>query len=323
MKKRFIEHALLGSVRPLRRSKQRWLRVVAGVLVITTSLTTPSYAQFATMDVPHIGVQLAEFAKKANDWVDTLKNYQVVKDAYNVATTANTIATGISKVTDQIHDLTTQGLALQNKIQADLKRVQNISNLRVSNMTDLKNLALNVSSFNFSTSLPSVGQTQQFTQALASGTDADAVVVKEALTSVSTKAGTTRTAREMRQQQTTAVMSQLAVENKAQQDKITQAFQYKKLSDEMTTSALELQQMTNTDGAMTMTDGERVAAQGRAADMLLKAQELRERAAALIASAAQKGPAQLAAEQVLRDQTQVAAMNAMHHAQFPLEDPDY
>lgn len=322
MKKRFIELAQLGAVRPLRRSERRWLRVVAGVLLFTTTIT-PSYAQFATMDIPHIGVQLAEFAKKANDWVDTLKNYQVVKDAYSVAQTANDISNGISKVTDQIHDLTTQGLALQQKVQADLRKVQDISNLRVSNMTDLKNLALNVSSFNFATSLPSLGQTQRFTQALASGTDADAIIVKEALTSVSTANGTARTAREMRQQQTTAVMSQLAVENKAQQDKITQAFQYRTLANEMTTSALELQAATNTDNTMAMTDGERVAAQGRAADMLLKAQELREKAGALIAASAQKGPAQLAAEKVLEDQTQIAGFNAMHHAQHPNEDPDY
>jgi hypothetical protein len=297
-------------------------RLVAAALLVSVA-TPPARAQFATMDIPHIGVQLAEFAKKANDWVETLKNYEVVKDAYAAAQTANNISNDIKGVTDQVRSLTSEGLALQQQIQNDLKQVGNIRNLRVSNMSDLKNLALNLSNLNFASALPSLGQSQRFTQALASGTDADAEVVKEALTVVSTKAGITRTARDMREQQTTAVMSQLALENKAQQDKITQAFQYKKLADELTASAVELQSSTNTANAMSMTDGERVAAQGRAADMLLKAQELREKASTLIASAAQKGPTQMAAEKALMDQMQVAGLTAMHAADHADEDPAY
>lgn len=275
------------------------------------------------MDIPHIGVQLAEFAKKATDWVKTVQNYAVVRDAFAAAQTANTISNNIKSVTDQVRSLTNDGLNLQRQIQADLKMVANIRNLRVSNMTDLKNLALNLSNLNFASALPSLGQSQRFTQALASGTDVDAETVKEALTMVSTKSGTRRTASEMRQQQTTAVMSQLALENKAQQDKITQAFQYKKLADELTASAVELQTSTNTANQMSMTDGERVLTQARAADMLLKAQDLREKGNALIASAAEKGPTQLAAEKAMMDEMQVAGLTAMHAADHTDEDPAY
>lgn len=304
-------------------SYSSWVaRFVAAALVVSVA-TQPARAQFATMDIPHIGVQLTEFAKKATDWVKTVENYSVVKDAFAAAQTANNISTSINSITDQVRNLTSQGLALQQQIQSDLKMVQNIRNLRVSNMTDLKNLSLNLSNLNFASALPSLGQTSLFTQALTSGNDADAETVKEALTVVSTKSGVRRTATEMRQQQTTAVMAQLALENKAQQDKITQAFEYKKLADELTASAVELQTSTNTANQMSMTDGERVAAQGRVADMLLKSQELRERASGLIASAAQKGPTQLAAEKVMFDEMQVAGMTAMHSAMHPDEDPAY
>lgn len=305
------------------RKHNSWAARLVALILIVSSTAMPARAQFATMDIPHIGVQLAEFANKAREWVKQLQNFAVVRDVYSAAQTANNIADNIKNVTNQVRDLTNDGLALQRSIQDGLKQVQNIRNLRVSNMTDLKNLALNVSNLNFASALPVLGQTQRFTQALAAGTDADAEIVKEALTVVSTKSGVRRTARDMREQQTTAVMSQLALENKAQQDKISQAFQYKKLADELTTSAVELQTSTNTANAMVMTDGERVAAQGRAADMLLKAQDLREKASALISSAAQKGPTQLAAEKAMMDQMQVAGLTAMHQAMHPNEDAAY
>ncbi len=300
-----------------------WAGRVAAVALFVSTAALPVRAQFLTTDVPHIGVQLAEFATKAREWANTIRNYAVVRDVFDAAQTANNIADNIKSVTNQVRDLTNQGLALQQQIQNDLKMVANIRNLRVSNMTDLKNLALNLSTLNFASSLPSLGQTQRFTQALATGTDADAETVKEALTVVSTKAGVRRTARDMREQQTTAVMSQLALENKAQQDKITQAFQYKKAADEQVAAAVELQTSTNTVNAMSMTDGERVAANARANEMLLEAQKLRGLAAELMASAAQKGPTQLAAEKVLADQMQVAGLTAMHSAMHPNEDPAY
>lgn len=305
------------------RSFSPWAARLAAVALLVSSTALPARAQFATMDVPHIGVQLAEFATKAREWVKTIENYAVVKDAFQAAQTANNIANNIKSVTDQVRDLTNQGLALQQQIQADLKMVANIRNLRVSNMIELRNLALNLSSTNFASSLPSVGQTQVFTQALAVAADNDAEIAKEEFTVVSTKAGVRRSAREMRQQQTNAVMAQLAVENKAQHDKIIQAFQYRKLADEMTASAIELQASTNTDNAMSMTDGERVTVQNQSAQMMREAIELREKASALIASAAQKGPTQLIAEKVISDQNQVAGLNAMHHAMHPNEDADY
>lgn len=297
------------------------LRFGAALLAMSL-LPHMASAQFFTTDIPHIGVQLAEFAQKARDFVKQVQNFEVVKDAFEVANVANDISNGISAVTNQVRDLTNEGLSLQKSVQDGLKKVANIRNLRVSNMTDLRNLAMNTSSFNFSTALPMLGQTERFTQALANGADNDAKTVKDALNSISTRPGAIRTARDMRGQATTAAMAQLALENKSQEDKITQAFQYKHMADELTASAAEMQDATNTEAQLSMSDGERLATNRSAADMLLKAQELREKGSSLIASAAQKGPAQLAAEEVLLEKTQIAGFNAMHHAAHPTEDLD-
>lgn len=305
------------------RKNSPWAARFVAVALLASTTALPARAQFATMDIPHIGVQIVEFAKKANDWVKTVQNYAIVRDAFAAAQTANTIATNIKSVTDQVRTLTSDGLALQRSIQDGLKQVQNIRNLRVSNMTDLKNLALNLSTLNFSSFLPNLGQSQQLVQALADGTDASAITVKEALTVVSTKSGVRRTARDMREQQRMAVMGQLALENKAMQEKVTQAFQYKKTADEYTATAVELQATTNTTGAMVMTDGERVAVNARASDMLLKAQELREKASALMLAATEKGPTQIAAEKAMNDELQVAGLVAMHQAMHPDEVSAY
>lgn len=296
-----------------------------GVAVLLVSLAAqPARAQgMPTIDLGHIGVQLAEFFKKATEWGQTIKNYAVVKDAFKAAEMANEISTGINKVTNQVRDLTNQGLALQQQIQADLKMVANVRNLRVSNMSDLKNLALNVSSFNFSTGLASLGQTASFTRALASAKDADAVTVKEGLSMISTKDGVSRTAADMRQQKENAVMAQLAMENKSQLDKVTQAFQFRKLADELTASAVQLQTATNVEGGMSMTDGERLTQNASANAMLLKATEMREKAGTLMDAALVRGQAQLAADDAVRQANEVAGLVAMHQAMHPNEHPAY
>ena len=300
-----------------------WTPRLAAAALLVSIATQPAHAQFATMDIPHIGVQIAEFAKKANDWVKTVQNYSVVKDAYSAARTANDISTSINSITNQVRDLTTQGLNLQQKIQADLKLVANVRNLQVSNMSDLKNLALNVSSFNFSTGLASLGQAATFTRALASAQDADALTVKEGLSMISTKDGVRRTAADMREQKVNAVMAQLALENKSQLDKVTQAFQFRKLADEFTASAVQLQTATNAEGGMSMTDGERLTQNAAANTMLLKAQELREKAGALMDASTVRGQAQLAADDAVRQSNEVAGLVAMHQAMHPNETTAY
>jgi hypothetical protein len=289
--------------------------LLLGVCLVTAP--RPAAAQFATMDVPHIGVQLTEFAKKAQDWMETLKNYEVVRDAYAAAQTANDISTNIKAINDQVRSLTSDGLNLQRQIQADLRNVQNIRSLRISNLGDIKTIASNISGFTLGNYMPSLGQTQRFTNAMASAQDADAGVVKDIFNTVSTESGTTRNVRQSDEQKSEAAVTMLAVENNNQQQKIATAFRYKKTADELTAQAIELQDGVNTNSKFTMTDGERLLVQAQAANTLVRAQEFREKAETLLAEAARKGPAQKATETVMHDQNFVAGMQGMLREQMP------
>lgn len=276
-------------------------------------------AQFATVDFPHIGIQLTEFAQKAREWVQTVQSYQVVRDAYAVATTAKDISGRIRDISDQVKDLTSDGLALQRQIRDELKQVQNIRNLRVSNMQDVKNIASNISTMRLGNLFPSLGQSRRFTNALASSRDQDAATIKDIFNTVSTETGTRRNVNQSEEQKAEAAVTMLAVENGNQQEKIATAFRYKKTADELTAQAIELQDGTNTQNKFTMTDGERLLVQSKAADNMVKAQELRLQADALLASATQKGPAQLATENVMKEQTFVAGLQGIieqQHSNF-------
>lgn len=298
----------------------RKFRKTALLLALGAAFTTapqPASAQWLTTDIPHIGVQLAEFAKKAQDWWDTIQHYQVVKDAYNVATVAKDISGKIRDISDQVRSLTADGLAFQQQIQADLRKVQAIRNLRISNMTDVKNIASNLTALSLANLLPSLGQSPRFTAALASATDRDAGIIKEEFNTVSTTSGTRRNVLEANGQQAQAAVTMVAVETNAQEEKIATAFRYKRTADELTAQAIELQAGTNTDGKFTMSDGERLLVQSQAAANLVQAQELRQKAEELLAAAARKGPAQQATEQVMYEQNTVAGLQGILKEQMP------
>lgn len=295
------------------RSKiTRGLRLSLVLLLLTVLTPRPASAQWLTTDVPHIGVQLAEFATKAREWAKTIQNYSVVKDAFTAAKVANDISGKIKDISNQVRDLTGEGLALQRQIREDLKKVASIRNLRLSNMTDLRNMAMNLSTLNLANALPSLGQTQRFTQALAGAKDENVTEVSDALNWVSLKRGVRRNGTDTRMQMSTGAMAQLALEQKTQEDYIQQAFNYKKMADDLVMSADEARQATNTEGAMSMTDGERMIAQNNATQMMLQSQEYRSKASELLIKSTQKGPAQLAAEKSILDLQQIAGFNALH-----------
>jgi len=276
-------------------------------------------AQFLTTDVPHIGVQIAEFAKKAHDWVETVKSYSVIRDAYAVATTAKDISGKIRDISNEVKSLTTDGLNLQRQIREDLKKVASIKDLRISNMRDVKNMVSNLSTLHLGNLLPALGQSQRFTNALASAQDGDAAIIKDVFNTVSTVSGTRRNVLQAQDQAAESAVTRLAVENSNQQEKIAMAFRYKKTADELTAQAIELQDGTNTANKFSMTDGERLLVQSQASENLVKAQEFREKAETLLAEASKKGPAQQATEQVMKEQIFVAGMQGMlqqQHANF-------
>ncbi|SNR89373.1 hypothetical protein [Hymenobacter mucosus] len=285
--------------------------------VVLTSAPRPAAAQFLTTDVPHIGVQVAEFAKKAQDWLKHLENFRVVQDARNIASTAKDISGRIRDITGEVRGLTEDGLNLQKQIREDLKKVAAVKDLKISNMRDLKTLVTNLANLNLGHALPSVGQGNRFGQLLASATDNDAKQVKEMYNFVSSTSGTRRNVLEMQSQKELATLNTLALENSNQQEKVAMAFRYKRMADELSEQAVELQDGLNTQGKFSMTDGERVLAQDRAAHNMAQAQEYREKAETLLAASAVKGPTQLATEQVVQDQVFVASMQGMLESQHP------
>ena len=295
-------------------------------VLLSLSLLTPrpASAQFLTTDVPHIGVQLAEFGKKTLEWAKTIQNYAVVKDAFAAAKTANDISGKIKSISDQVRDLTGEGLALQKQIREDLKKVASIRNLKVSNMSDLRNMALNLSNMNMANALPSLGQSKRFSDALnRASTKQDMLDVIDGINVASIERGVRRNAADTRQQATTSAMTQLALENMLQQDKMEQAFRLKKSADELVKASEEMRMVTNTEGSLSMTEGERMSRNADANRMLLEAEGLRRQQGQLMAEASQKGPAQLAAEASLLELHQVAGLNALHHSMHPDQDRDY
>ncbi|MBG8556313.1 MULTISPECIES: hypothetical protein [Hymenobacter] len=275
----------------------------------------PAAAQWLTTDLPHIATQVAEFAKKARDWVKTVENYKIIQDARSIAGVTKDISGRIRDITGEVRSLTEDGLSLQRQIREDLKKVVAIKDLKISNMRDLKTLVTNLANIKLGQALPSLGQGSSFGQRLASATDADAVQVKEMFNVVSSTSGTRRNVLEMQEQKELAVLNTLALENSSQQEKVAMAFRYKKMADEMSAQAVELQDGLNTPNKFSMTDGERVLAHARAADNMAKAQEYREKAESLLAASAVKGPTQLATEQAVSEQVFVASMQGMLETQ--------
>ncbi|RYU84860.1 hypothetical protein, partial [Hymenobacter persicinus] len=74
-------------------------------------------AQAVVNDPLHMGVHIGDFAKRLAQWTETVKNYQVIKDAKQIA--------GVTKdITGQVKDITDETLQLQRQVQADLRKVQ-------------------------------------------------------------------------------------------------------------------------------------------------------------------------------------------------------
>ncbi len=67
-----------------------------------------AWAQMVVNDPLHMGVQIGEFAKRLQQWSSTVQNYQVVKDARQIA--------GVTKdITSEVRSLTQEGSTCRSR----------------------------------------------------------------------------------------------------------------------------------------------------------------------------------------------------------------
>lgn len=256
-------------------------------------------AQFVVNDPLHMGVHIGQFAKQLGEWAETVQNYQVVKDARQIA--------GVTKdITGQVKDLTSQGLDLQRQIQADLRKVQSIQDLRLSNPQELFTRALAMSGRGpgnqYMPVFPKAARLRQAMQLNNPGQDLNTVYDVFSQFGPGATTGDTRlTPQQYQGKREEAAVSTFAFEELATKRKIDTAFGYYKIADEMTQQSIELNATLKNPGRYAMTEGERMAALNTTNDNLIKAMQLRIEADRLISEASRPGPSHQAAQSVYAD----------------------
>lgn len=268
------------------------------LLAVAIVLNSTSQASAQIVNDPlHMGVHIGQFAKQLKEWGETVQNYQVVTDARNIA--------GVTRqITGDIKDLTTQGLQLQQQVQADLRKVQSVKDLYVSNPIQLFAEALSMSGrAQTNMYLPSFAKAQRLRQALQlTDSKKDVQTVYDVFSR--TTGGNTpdrMTSKDYQAKKEEAAVSTYAYEEMARKRKIDTALGYYKIADEMTKQSVELNATLKNPGRYTMTDGERMAALNTSNDNMIKAMNLRLEADKLLGETTQNGPMQAAAEGAYAD----------------------
>ncbi|TYZ05829.1 hypothetical protein FY528_20575 [Hymenobacter lutimineralis] len=256
-------------------------------------------AQAVVNDPLHMGVHIGDFAKRLAQWTETVKNYQVIKDAKQIA--------GVTKdITGQVKDITDETLQLQRQVQADLRKVQSIQDLRLSNPQELFARALAMSGRGQSNQyMPVFQKAERLRQALQlNNPQQDLNTVYDVFSrfgSGATAGNNRMSSQQYQQKREEAAVSTFAYEEMMQKKKIATAFGYYKIADEMTQQSIELNATLKNPGRYAMTEGERMVALNTSNDNMIKAMQLRQEADRLLAEAAQPGPSRQAAEMVYSD----------------------
>ncbi|GAA4389349.1 hypothetical protein [Hymenobacter koreensis] len=256
-------------------------------------------AQMVVNDPVHMGVHIGDFAKRLAQWTETVKNYQVIKDAKQIA--------GVTKdITGQVKNITDETLQLQRQVQADLRKVQSIQDLRLSNPQELFARALAMSGRGQSNQyMPVFQKAERLRQALQlNNPQQDLNTVYDVFSrfgSGSTAGNNRMSSQQYQQKREEAAVSTFAYEEMMQKKKIATAFGYYKIADEMTQQSIELNATLKNPGRYAMTEGERMVALNTSNDNMIKAMQLRQEADRLLAEAAQPGPSRQAAEMVYSD----------------------
>ncbi|MBC6992175.1 hypothetical protein [Hymenobacter sp. BT491] len=268
-------------------------------LALTLATAAESKAQMVVNDPLHMGVQIGEFAKRLAQWTETVKNYQVIKDARQIA--------GVTKdITGEVKNITDETLQLQRQVQADLRKVQSIQDLRLSNPQELFARALAMSGRGQSNQyMPVFQKAERLRQALQlNNPQQDLNTVYDVFSrfgSGATAGNNRMSSQQYQQKREEAAVSTFAYEEMMQKKKIATAFGYYKIADEMTQQSIEMNATLKNPGRYAMTEGERMVALNTSNDNMIKAMQLRQEADRLLAEASQPGPSRQAAEMVYSD----------------------
>lgn len=276
------------------------MKRIAFALALALGASTVPYlasAQMVVNDPVHMGVHIGQFAKQLKQWTETIKNYQVIKDARQIA--------GVTRdITGQVKELTYEGLELQRQIQADLRKVESVKDLRYANPLELFGRALAMSTSSQPDYMPPVSKARRLRQALQGRTEQDVETVYQAFSGldIGRDGAQSFTYRDYKNMREEAFASAYAYEEVLKKKNVETAFNYQKIADEMTAQSVELMATLKNPGRYSMTEAERLRAMGQANDNMVKALQLRQEADRLIHEASKPGPARQAVEGAYRDQ---------------------
>jgi hypothetical protein len=275
-------------------------RIVISILVAGLLIFRPNHTdgQFAVHDPIHMGVHISDFGKRLEQWRETIQSYQVIKDTRTIA--------GVTKdITGEVKDLTSEGLALQREIQQNLRKVNSIMDLRISNPQQLFARALAMSGRNSGTNyMPHFSKAQRLRIALQNNKPEEDIInifsVFNQVPGNSDNKDRMSSAEYVERREESAV-SVYAYEEMSQKKKIQTALNYYKIADEMTEQSIEMNATLKNPGRYSMTEGERMAMINASNENMVRAMQLRQEANRLMEESSQKGPAHIAAEMVYTD----------------------
>jgi hypothetical protein len=267
--------------------------LVFSVLILRKS----AQAQMVVNDPVHMGVHIGDFAKRLTQWTETVKNYQIIKDARQIA--------GVTRdITGEVKNITGQTLMRQQQIQADLRKVQSVKDLRFANPLELFGRAMAMNTSAQEDYMPQVSKARRLRQALQGRTDQDVETVYQAFSGldIGRNGAQSFTYRDYKNMREEAFASAYAYEEVLKKKNVEMAFNYQKIADEMTAQSVELMATLKNPGRYSMTEAERLRAMGQANDNMVKALQLRQEADRLIQEAGKPGPARQAVEGAYREQ---------------------
>ena len=262
-------------------------KVALSIILTALASTVPFFtsAQMVVNDPVHMGVHIGQFAKQLKQWTETIQNYQVIKDARQIA--------GVTRdITGEVKNITGQTLMLQQQIQADLRKVQSVKDLRFANPLELFGRAMAMNTSSQPDYMPLVNKARRLRQALQGRTGQDVETVYQAFSGLDigrtgSQSFTYRDYKNMREE---AFASAYAYEEVLKKKNVETAFNYQKIADEMTAQSVELMATLKNPGRYAMTEAERLQAMGQANDNMVKALQLRQEADRLIQEAGRPDP---------------------------------
>lgn len=278
--------------------------LLVGLLASAQLIPQKAEAQGApVIDIGHIAMQINKFVQESMNWIETVKNYQVIKDGLQVAQDARNITNQVKSISDQVRSISQDALDLNRKIQDDLRKVASIKDMKLSQVPELMSTALDATSNRggLLNHLGTYSLAQQFQQHLLSGTQQGYEMATQQLDRYRLLSNQRQDFRQLQTQGHQQAFSSLAVGDLVQQQRVQQAGEYKRIADEMSQQAIEAQASLRNEGRYAMTEGERMSRLQECASTLMQAQQLRQQADELLLAATQPTPARQAANLVIAD----------------------